>query len=487
MVSDSNHIENAELDQYTKEQLLKELNLLRQYVAELEHQLGYSARRTSTHLRTVRSDQVLHPQAESDLLLYSKQATDLAETAYRIKNEFLAVLSHELRSPLNPILGWTQMLRSHHLSPEMTSRALEAIERNAKLQVQLIEDLLDVSQILQGKLKLNVDLVNLNAVIEAAIATVHYAAENKAIDLKFISEPIAEPPQPIKIMGDPDRLQQIAWNLLSNAVKFTPSGGQITVRLTTQAPDVNPYSGAVIQPHAMLQVADTGQGIDPAFLPHIFEYFRQGDSTITRQFGGLGLGLTIVRHLVELHGGRIEAESRGENQGATFRVWLPLLVPTEPQTDRQRRDFPLTPDLTNVLQHCRVLVVDHNTDMREYLEFVLAQANATVAIASSAGEVLTKLPRFKPDVLVSAINLPGVDGCRLLRQIRSLVPELGGTVPAIALTDYPGEYDQQQIIAAGFQHHFPKPIHPLTLVTTIAQLISPPTGDGSSKAANEDS
>lgn len=496
MVSNSNPIENtnsAELSQpdLTPEQLLDELHALRQYVAQLEQQLGYSEMHPSPI-----QPQRRYAGASPTLPVEFQEVRDLAETAYRIKNEFLAVLSHELRSPLNPILGWTQMLRSHQLSPEMTHRALDAIERNAKLQAQLIEDLLDVSQILQGKLKLNITSVNLQTVIEAAIDTVHHAAASKAIDLSFICTAI-DPAQPLKIMGDPDRLQQIVWNLLANAVKFTPSGGKIVVSLTTSASEQFPEqfpepeqtqkqaqqkpphsatdsSDSLGQPYALIQVCDTGKGIDPTFLPHIFEYFRQADSTITRQFGGLGLGLTIVRHLVELHGGSIAAESAGEGQGTIFRVWLPRFSTKAPQQNFPKLTDPRVSHLAGLLRDRRVLIVDDNIDMRSYLEFVLQQASATVATACSAGEVLTKLPRFQPDILISDLSLPGVDGYRLLRQIRSLVPELGGNVPAIALIDYAGEYDQQQIAAAGFQYHLTKPIDPSALVTAVNRLIADP-------------
>jgi signal transduction histidine kinase/CheY-like chemotaxis protein len=452
-------------------------------------------------------------QALERAYLYEAErlARETAEAANRVKDEFLAVLSHELRSPLNPILGWTKMLRSHRFDARMTDRALEAIERNAKLQIQLIEDLLDVSHILQGKLRLNRSVVDLVAVIEAALETMRLAAESKSIQLQFRYDSAlsgSTSATPLQVMGDVNRLQQIVWNLVSNAVKFTPPGGRVDVSLRLIAPGGNSDStettgetseaaAAVIsqpvlnQPNSTelshqlslqrlstsryygeITVADTGQGIDPISLPCIFDYFRQADSTITRQFGGLGLGLTIVRHLVELHGGIIQAESEGENRGATFRVRLPLL--TQAQRNAVASTAAPIPklELLPSLSKARILVVDHDADMREYVDAVLRAAGAQVALAGSAGEALAKLSRFKPNLLISDIGLPNVDGYMLLRQIRSLVPELGSQIPAIALTGYAGEYDQQQILAAGFQSHITKPIEPEALIATIARLLS---------------
>ncbi len=466
----------------TKEQLLSELSRLRHRVVDLEQRLA-----------NLLNGQ---PSDRQEALLYQteRQAREAAESANRIKNEFLAVLSHELRSPLNPILGWTKMLRSYQLGPEMTERALEAIERNAKLQAQLIEDLLDVSQILQGKLKLNIASVNLVDVIEAAIETMQHAAISKSIDLKFDWHPLMSletstdpsgansPPDAkveFEVAGDAARLQQVIWNLVSNAVKFTPPGGKVWVRLEKIC-NANfvplPFSSARSDilspptPYAQITIHDTGKGIDPVFLPHIFEYFWQADSTITRQFGGLGLGLTIVRHLVELHGGSIHAESAGEGQGATFWVRLPLSQFQHATPSLSILNPQIPEKLMAMLQHSRVLVVDDDADMREFIGFVLRQAGAEVALASSVGEVLIKLSRFKPDVLISDIGMPDVDGCQLLRQIRSLMPELGGQVPAIALTAH-GESNQQQLFAAGFQHHIVKPVEPEPLIKAVASLL----------------
>lgn len=432
-------------------------------------------------------------QALERAYLYEAEhlARETAEAASRVKDEFLAVLSHELRSPLNPILGWTRMLRSRRFDARMTERALDAIERNAKLQVQLIEDLLDVSHILQGKLHLNSACVDLVATIEATLETVKLAADSKSIQIRFWvlahqpyadsapdaatdssakqAAPLTVEPSAVYVSGDPARLQQIFWNLISNAVKFTPAGGRVDVSLFVSEP-ANPANETA---YAEIQVSDTGRGIDPVFLPYIFDYFRQADSTITRQFGGLGLGLTIVRHLVELHGGSVQAKSQGEDQGTTFSVTLPLVKSTlRPASTTPKADYlPLPAALTQQLQQIRVLVVDDDVDMREFVEAALREAGAQVALASSAGEALAKLSRFKPDVLLSDIGMPNVDGYRLLKQIRLLVPELGGQVPAIALTAYAGEYNQQQILAAGFQQHLQKPVEPEQLVLAIARLL----------------
>lgn len=372
-----------------------------------------------------------------------------AEAANRVKDEFLAVLSHELRSPLNPILGWTKMLRSNRLNPTQTEQALETIERNATLQAQLIEDLLDVSRILQGKMTLTIAPVNLATTIEAALETVRLAAEAKHIELHTSFHPIAG-----RILGDSNRLQQIVWNLLSNAVKFTPSGGRVEVSLEQ------------VGTEAQIQVKDTGKGITSEFLPHVFDYFRQEDGSTTRKFGGLGLGLAIVRQLVELHGGTAWAESPGQNLGATFIVRLPLnLIEQDDSSDSKQVED--AADLTDV----RVLVVDDEADMRELASFILTQAGAQVTTATSAAEALLRLKQSVPDLLLCDVGMPEMDGYTLMRQIRALPAEQGGNVPAIALTAYAGEFNQQQALQAGFHYHLSKPVEPEDLVRTIATLI----------------
>ncbi len=398
-----------------------------------------------------------------------QQARTQAEEANSIKDQFLAVLSHELRSPLNPILGWSKLLQNRKFDASKTAAALATIERNAKLQAQLIEDLLDVSRILQGKLTLNVNTVDLVSTISSALETVHLAAEAKSIDVKFSILPLLEPqdfesidPQKqslhstFLVMGDPNRLQQVIWNLLSNAIKFTPPGGQVQVYLERVDSDIQ------------IRVIDTGKGIDPDFLPHVFDYFRQADSATTRKFGGLGLGLAIVRQLVELHGGTVLAESPGEGQGATFTIQLPLLSTKGTAVEGQNQpgiDFNLPS-----LQGIKILIVDDSVDSRDFISFVLQEEGAEVLSVSSAIEALQILPDFLPDVLLSDVGMPEMDGYMLIRQIRAWTPNEGGQTPAIALTAYAGEYNHQQAISAGFQMHVTKPAEPSELIAAVNKL-----------------
>lgn len=402
-------------------------------------------------------------QQQRDRILQQEQvAREQAESANRIKDEFLAVLSHELRSPLNPILGWTKLLRSRQLDEKTSDRALETIERNAKLQVQLIEDLLDISRILRGKMVLNVTPVDLVEVIESALETVNLSAEAKGIRIYTLL-----PSTMGQVLGDATRLQQIVWNLLSNAIKFTAEGGQVEVKLdlipkphpSSPIPHSTPY-------YAQITVTDTGKGISPQFLPHLFEYFRQEDSATTRRFGGLGVGLAIVRHLTELHGGTVTATSNGEGQGAAFTVTLPLLSQgVEPyQID------PPAPSSAN-LSGVHILVVDDEADVRELVSFILEQAGAEVSTANSAAEALAVLKHVIPDGLVCDIGMPGMDGYALIRHIRDMPPEQGGCLPAIALTAYAGELNQRKSVAAGFQRHLDKPVEPDILVQTVATTI----------------
>ncbi|HEY9710840.1 MAG TPA: ATP-binding protein, partial [Oculatellaceae cyanobacterium] len=394
--------------------------------------------------------------AEREQLLAREQAArEQAEAANRIKDEFLAVLSHELRSPLNPILGWTKLLRSRKLDEQKTAHALETIERNANLQTQLIGDLLDVSGILQGKLSLNIAPVDLAATITAAMETVRLAAQAKSIQIHTaLNSAIG------KVSGDSGRLQQIIWNLLANAVKFTPEGGRVEVRLER------------IGSQTQITVSDTGKGISPDFLPYVFNYFRQEDGATTRKFGGLGLGLAIVRHLTELHGGTVTAQSLGEGQGATFTLRLPLLkqaagLENEPSPNCSTDELATSP-----LVGLSILVVDDDADTREYLSFVLEQAGATVICAASADEALQVLLQSTPDLLLSDIGMPEMDGYMLMRRVRSMPWDRGGEIPAIALTAYAGEMNQQQALAAGFQHHIAKPVEPETLIQAITSLSS---------------
>ena len=387
--------------------------------------------------------------AEREQLLAREQAArEEADLANRMKDEFLAVLSHELRSPLNPILGWSRLLQKGKLDEAKIAQALAIIERNAKLQAELIEDLLDVSRILRGKLSLNVSPVNLASIIKAALETVRLAAEAKSITVEVNLAPNVKP-----VSGDTTRLQQVVWNLLSNAVKFTPTGGRVTVRLEQ------------VDTLAQITVSDNGKGIPSAFLPYVFDYFRQADSATTRQFGGLGLGLAIVRHLVELHGGTVQADSLGEGQGSTFIVELPLMPISA--AENQQQQFPQS---SLNLHGVHVLVVDDDTDTREFVVFLLKQAGANVISASSAGEALRELTQFKPDILLSDIGMPDMDGYMLMRQVRALPSEQGGQIPAIALSAYAGEMNQQQAIAAGFQRHLAKPVEPEELIRIITSF-----------------
>jgi len=393
--------------------------------------------------------------ARAQLYEAERHARSEAETANRIKDEFLAVLSHELRTPLNPILGWAKLLRTRKNDEATTIRALETIERNAKLQAQLIEDLLDVSRILRGKLSLHIRIVDLKTTITAALETVRLAAEAKSIQLQTVL-----PNHNLEVMGDGDRLQQIIWNLVSNAVKFTPAEGRVEVRLEQ------------VGFAAQIQVIDNGKGITPEFLPHVFEYFRQADGKTTRVFGGLGLGLAIVRHLVELHGGTVSADSPGEGQGATFTVRLPLHKSAESSIlSAESAQIDLATQDT-LLAGVRILLVDDQADVLEFFTFALEQYGAEVIAIASACEALEKLVQLQPDILLSDIGMPNMDGYMLLRQIRQLPPNKGGQIPAIALTAYAGEIDYKQAMAAGFQKHIPKPVDPADLALAIAKLVS---------------
>jgi PAS domain S-box-containing protein len=384
-------------------------------------------------------------------------AREEAERANRLKDEFLAVLSHELRSPLNPILGWTRLLRNGKLNPARQMDALATIERNAKLQAQLIEDLLDISRIMQGKLTLSATPVSLAFVITAAIETVRLAADAKQIQIMLDLDPNVAP-----VSGDAARLQQVVWNLLSNAVKFTEHGGQVTIQLRRVV-----AAGSLGNAMAQIRVIDTGRGISPQFLPYVFEYFRQEDGSTTRQFGGLGLGLAIVRQIVELHGGTVKAESRGEHQGATFIVQLPTLQaslvdlePTQVQAHSEMR-----------LQNVQILLVDDDTDTREFEAFLLEQQGATVIATASGREALQALDRSLPDVIISDIGMAEIDGYLLMQQIRSRPPTQGGTIPAIALTAYAAEIDQKKALQAGFQIHLTKPLDPEQFINAIMSLL----------------
>jgi PAS domain S-box-containing protein len=410
-------------------------------------------------------------QERAALLAKAEAAYRDAEAANRSKDEFLATVSHELRTPLNAILGWTQLLlagdakganTANAAADERRRRGLETVVRNAKLQAQLIDDLLDVSRIISGKMRLDVQPTDLAAVIDAAVEAIRPAAEAKQIQLRRVLDPFAGP-----VMGDPARLQQVVWNLLSNAVKFTPKGGRTEVRLER------------VNSHVEILVADTGAGITPEFLPHVFERFRQLDASTTRRHGGLGLGLAIVRHLVELHGGTVRVKSPGEGQGSTFIVGLPLsvahLTPGEavrvhPRTEELGPADPCRDDPALNLKGIRVLVVDDEPDARETLQQILEHCNAEVRTAGSAAEAMKLLESWRPDVLLSDIGMPGEDGYDLIRRVRELPAERGGRTPAAALTAFARGEDRRRALRAGFQMHVAKPVDLQELATVVASL-----------------
>ncbi|MBD2453969.1 PAS domain S-box protein [Nostoc sp. FACHB-87] len=389
-------------------------------------------------------------ETQREKLLQQEQAArEAAERANQIKDEFLAILSHELRTPLNPILGWAKMLQSPKMNAEKLQHGLITIERNAKQQAQLIDDLLDISRIIRGKLSLSFGAVNLSEPIAAALETVNLAAQAKAIKLDVLLEPLKA-----YVRGDAGRLQQVIWNLLSNAIKFTPHGGQVTVQLTC------------INNHAHIQVSDTGKGIQAEFLPFVFELFQQQDSSTTRNFGGLGLGLAIARKIIEAHGGSINAASAGEGQGATFTVQLPLMsalnLHTPDDSDSQKLS----------IENLRVVVVDDEADSLELLKVILEQEGALVKEVLSPIKALPLLATTPFDLLISDIGMPDMDGYTFIHQVRHLVPQFNRDIPAIALTAFVGETNKRQILAAGFQAHLAKPIEPQLLLDAIATLIT---------------
>jgi signal transduction histidine kinase len=372
------------------------------------------------------------------------------EAADRAKDEFLAMLSHELRAPLNAIAGWSRMLHAGGLSPEMSDHALETIERNAAAQTRLINDLLDVSRIVAGKLCLEVQTIDLVPVVESVLDTVRVTADAKDIRIQASLDPSVG-----SVSGDTERLRQIFWNLLSNAVKFTPPGGRVTLNLERDHSE------------AKLTVSDTGQGINPDFLPHIFERFRQADNTITRAHGGLGLGLTIVQHLVELHGGTVRAASNGDGEGATFTVTLPSL---KRPLDSTKESIPLSNANLPPLDGVRVWVVDDEENSRKMLRVLLEKKGAQVSTLTSAREALNMLDESAPEVLVCDVSMPGMDGYTLMRQIRARAAERGGNIPAIAQTGYATLEDRQRALSSGYQMFLGKPLDIDELIHGIARL-----------------
>jgi signal transduction histidine kinase/ActR/RegA family two-component response regulator len=393
-----------------------------------------------------------------EMLRREQAARAEAEAANRLKDEFLATVSHELRTPLTAIVGWARMLSDGRLDGEATANALRAVERNARAQTQIVEDLLDVSRIIMGQLRLDVRTIDPAPYIDAAVESVRPAAEGKGVRLQKVIDTCAGP-----VSADPARLQQVFWNLLSNAVKFTPAGGRVRITL------------ARADSHVVIEVSDDGAGIRPEFLPYVFDRFRQADMSSTRRHGGLGLGLSIVRNLVELHGGVISAESAGDGQGSTFTVKLPLAGSRESRACAEReRPEPAAerraacPDR---LDGVRVLVVDDEPDTREMLRVMLGQCGAEVTEASSAREALELFERASPDVVVSDIGMPGEDGYELMRKVRALPAGGGERVPAVALTAYARTEDRLQALRAGYQMHVPKPVEMAELTAVIVSLV----------------
>lgn len=414
--------------------------------------------------RSLEAEIAERKEAEEELrasLIREQMARAEAETANRLKDEFLATVSHELRTPLTAIMGWSHMLRHGRLDETSMARAIDTIERNAKSQAQLVEDILDVSRVVSGKLRLNIEQVDASSIINAAIDSVQLAADSKGIQLGVTLDPSAR-----QVAGDSSRLQQVVWNLLSNAIKFTPSGGRVEVRLERADSD------------AQIRVSDTGQGISSEFLPFIFERFRQADGTSTRRHGGLGLGLAIVRHLVELHGGTVKADSPGEGCGATFTIRLPLAASTERVRGRrvESESFWVNEEASaqmkavSSLDGVQVLLVDDDQDTLNMLASVLTEYRADVHAVASAAEALEALEWFKPDVLVSDLALPYEDGYSLIDKVRALEADSVERIPAVALTAYVRVEDRARALSAGFNMFVPKPVEPTELVMVIANL-----------------
>ena len=397
-------------------------------------------------------------EERSRLLSSEKLARSEAERANRLKDEFLATISHELRNPLNAILGWAHMMRVGKLNEANMERAVETIYRNAKSQSQLVADLLDVSRIISGKLRLDVRTVDLISIVNAAIDSIRPAADAKGIRLQTLLDPVAGP-----ISGDADRLQQIVWNLLTNAVKFTPRSGRIQVKVQR------------VNSHVEIVVNDSGVGISKEFLPYVFDRFRQADASTTRIHGGLGLGLSIVRQLVDLHGGSVSVSSEGEGKGATFTIVLPFVG----VISNQREDDSVHPTQSEEmlsfeglpsLQGLKVLVVDDEADTGELIGEVLKECGSEVIITRSAQEALAALEEHKPDILISDLGMPDEDGYSLIEKIRALPAERGGDIPAAALTAYARAEDRMRVLRSGFQFHLPKPVDSAELVTVVASL-----------------
>lgn len=420
------------------------------------HQLLYRGRRAVLMLANDITERRRAEQEREQLLDKEQKAREEAEAANRAKDEFLATVSHELRAPLNAMLGWAQILRTTRVDDATLAHAIEIIERSARTQSRLIEDLLDTARIVSGKLRLDIQPVDLTSLIENAVEVLRPAAEAKRIVIKVTLNGREV------ITGDPDRLQQIVWNLLSNAIKFTPKDGHVEVRLERA------------DPHARITVSDTGRGISPEYLPYIFDRFLQADGSSTRRHTGLGLGLSLVRHLVELHGGTVYAKSPGESLGSSFIIDLPMRAVLPQVTEGEPATFGGAgiwgaPSLEGIW----ALVVDDETDARELVATLLEQCGATVTPVASAQDafaVISREQNKRPDIVISDVSMPEVDGYDLIRRIRERHPEKGGRIPGVALTAYGRSIDRIRALSAGFQMHMPKPVEPAELATVVASL-----------------
>jgi signal transduction histidine kinase/CheY-like chemotaxis protein len=409
----------------------------------------------------------------------AQRAQQQTEEASRTKDEFLATVSHELRTPLNAIIGWAHLLRSGQLDESSASHAMEVIDRNAHVQAQIVNDLLDVSRIITGKLRVEATPTELAPVIGAATDSVRSAAEAKSLHLETLYQA-----RGLQVLGDATRLQQVLWNLLSNAVRFTPAGGRVELRLSRVMHATS--ADQLGRSHARIDVVDSGQGIAPQFLPYVFDRFRQADSTSTRKHGGLGLGLAIVRHIVEMHGGTVEAHSEGLGQGATFSVLLPLMPPratlsmpvstamlrrSTDQVGNGKAPSSLAEIPERVLKGLQILVVDDEPDSREIVVDILQRYSAIMTSAASAREAVDMLLQQPPDLLIADIGMPGEDGYSLMEKIRTLPSESGGAVKTIALTAFARPEDRERALRVGFHEHITKPVAPHELITCIARVM----------------
>ncbi len=445
---------------YSKRQAIKEsADALKRAYAEMEDRIEARTSELAESNRSLTLEIAERQRVELErveLLQREQHARLEAQASNRMKDEFLATLSHELRTPLNAILGWAHILEVGKRDAASVERATRVIKNNAQAQAQLVADILDVSRIIGGKLNLHLGLVSIRSVIESALEAVQPAADAKGIAIETVFSEAAP------IIADRDRLQQVMWNLCSNAIKFTPKDGNVRVEMHADPRDI------------VVTVADSGQGIDPAFLPHVFERFTQADSSFARLHGGLGLGMAIVRHLVELHGGTVSVASAGKNQGATFTVSIPMGVKPQdgPELIIERRgDTRETGwDSIPVLQNVSIVLVDDEADTREVMELMLRSRGANVVSCASANAALEEISARPPDVLISDIAMPGKDGLELIRQLRRLSSKQGCDVPAIALTAYAGPHDAEMTESAGYQRHLTKPVQPAELIMAIAQL-----------------